>query len=161
MSRASSASASLLARLKTITMQMQRPSIDLSLPRHIGRFYLRQVACQRTVDFGTVMITHLRFFVRLYCRAIVFTLAELRSLVGAYGPRPTAAPCLMSGPRDEQRRWWLHAIDRCEVVLVHCEPDVPPRINVEQWLVERDVAERLHKFDFQLLIADLYRDILA
>src|SRR5436189_3432179 len=44
MSRAPSASASLpLARLKSITMHMQRPSIDLSLTPHIRRLYLRQV----------------------------------------------------------------------------------------------------------------------
>src|SRR5438270_1744877 len=81
MSRASSASASLLARLKTITMHMQRPSIDLSLPRHIGRLYLRQVV-GLPEDSGLRGGGHdnaSSLLLPLYCRAIVFTLAELRS----------------------------------------------------------------------------------
>src|SRR6266566_5230418 len=86
MPRAPSASAwSPLAKLKTSTMHMQRPSIDLSLTRHIGRCICGNLhACQRTVDPGAVMITHLRFFVCLYCRNIVFTLAELRRSFGFF-----------------------------------------------------------------------------
>jgi hypothetical protein len=64
-------------------MHTQRPSIDLSLRRHIGRLYLRQfVRLPEDSGPAAVMITHLRFFVCLYCRNVAFTLAELRRSFG-------------------------------------------------------------------------------
>src|SRR5437016_3367744 len=109
MPRAPSASAWLtLARLKTIMMHMQRPSIDLSLTRHIGRLYWRQVV--RLPDDsgpGTVMIAHLRFFVRLYCRAIIFTLGELRRTFGPSLPNELLRQ--LSFCRNLGYRGWIPA----------------------------------------------------
>src|SRR6476661_5582408 len=82
-------------------------------------------------------------------------------------PRRTTAP--LSIPRrrstasarsswDEQRDRRGDAVAACEVPLVHREREPAARVDVEERLPHRDVAERAHERHQERAVAERHRD---